>query len=199
VVELETGARLGVSLHHGNQEDTQTIVKSVAEAFDQVSQASGSAGKWPRSARRVSCGPPRNRRRTQPGWRQRLEVDGVNLLQAAPTDSREELCMVFLLIEVPQEMQMACQHTQRNQFREVDNLFGARQMAHRLNLELEYCVGAGDTEMDTFLQGVGKAVEAGPSAHPFRGFVQTIKLPDSLAFRDLLFRLAGAFSAKERP
>jgi transposase len=44
VVDLETGALLGVSLHEANQGDTQTVVKSVEAAFDQVSGAIESTG-----------------------------------------------------------------------------------------------------------------------------------------------------------
>jgi transposase len=39
VVDLETGALLGVSLHAADQGDTQTVVASVNAAFDQVSEA----------------------------------------------------------------------------------------------------------------------------------------------------------------
>ena len=45
VVDLETGALLGVSLHEANKGDTQTIVKSVDAAFDHLSQAIESTGE----------------------------------------------------------------------------------------------------------------------------------------------------------
>lgn len=45
VVDLETGALLGVSLHEANQGDTQTIIKSVDAAFSQLSQAIESTGE----------------------------------------------------------------------------------------------------------------------------------------------------------
>jgi transposase len=44
VVDLETGALLGVSLHGADQGDTQTIVPSVEAAFEQVSQAIEATG-----------------------------------------------------------------------------------------------------------------------------------------------------------
>jgi len=44
VVDLETGALLGVSLHDADQGDTQTVVKSVEAAFTQVSVAIESTG-----------------------------------------------------------------------------------------------------------------------------------------------------------
>jgi transposase len=45
VVDLETGALLGVSLHEANQGDTQTVVPSVEAAFEQVSEAIESTGQ----------------------------------------------------------------------------------------------------------------------------------------------------------
>lgn len=44
VVDLETGALLGVSLHEADKGDTQTVVKSVEAAFDHVSQAIEATG-----------------------------------------------------------------------------------------------------------------------------------------------------------
>ena len=44
VVDLETGALLGVSLHEASQGDTETVVKSVEAAFAQVSVAIESTG-----------------------------------------------------------------------------------------------------------------------------------------------------------
>jgi transposase len=44
VVDLETGALLGVSLHEADKGDTQTVVASVEAAFDQVSQAIEATG-----------------------------------------------------------------------------------------------------------------------------------------------------------
>jgi transposase len=44
VVDLETGALLGVSLHAADRGDTQTVVPSVEAAFDQVAEALASTG-----------------------------------------------------------------------------------------------------------------------------------------------------------
>jgi transposase len=49
VVDLETGALLGVSLHGADKGDTQTVVQSVNAAFDQVSEAIESTGDQPLS------------------------------------------------------------------------------------------------------------------------------------------------------
>jgi transposase len=45
VVDLETGALLGVSLHEADQGDTQTVVTSVEAAFDHVAEALESTGE----------------------------------------------------------------------------------------------------------------------------------------------------------
>jgi transposase len=45
VVDLETGALLGISLHGADQGDTQTIVPSVEAAFEQVADAIESTGE----------------------------------------------------------------------------------------------------------------------------------------------------------
>lgn len=47
VVDLETGALLGVSLHGADQGDTQTVVPSLEAAFEQVSEAIESTGGKP--------------------------------------------------------------------------------------------------------------------------------------------------------
>jgi transposase len=47
VVDLETGALLGVSLHDADKGDTQTLVASVMAAFEQVSEAIETMAKEP--------------------------------------------------------------------------------------------------------------------------------------------------------
>lgn len=106
----------------------------------------------------------------------------------------EEFCMIFLLIDIPQDKLMAYQHTKRSSFfthKNVDKLFGARQLARYLGIDLTHSLGAGDTEMDTFLSGVGLAVIVGNHDLEFRGQVQTIKLKNSAELGTLLFQLAG--------
>lgn len=106
----------------------------------------------------------------------------------------EDVCMIFLLVDVPDDQRMAYQHTRRSSFftrRDVDKLSGAHAMAAHLGLALADSVGAGDTELDRFLCDVGVAVHVGTAELPFKGVHHTIKLPDSFAFGDLLFRLAA--------
>jgi hydroxymethylpyrimidine pyrophosphatase-like HAD family hydrolase len=104
------------------------------------------------------------------------------------------VCMIFLLIEIPQDQLMAYQHTRRSNFvthRGVDKLFGAQQMASRLGVDLFYSIGAGDSEMDTFLNGIGLSVHISNPSLPFKGGIATLKLPGFFEFGDLLSRIAG--------
>jgi hydroxymethylpyrimidine pyrophosphatase-like HAD family hydrolase len=106
---------------------------------------------------------------------------------------REEICMIFLLVHVPQDRLMAYQHSQGSHFfthAGVDKLSGSRVMAERLGVPLAAALGAGDTEMDRFLSGVGCAVVVGKQALPYRGLEQTLTVPSSSALGELLFRLA---------
>jgi hydroxymethylpyrimidine pyrophosphatase-like HAD family hydrolase len=105
----------------------------------------------------------------------------------------EEICMIFLLIDVPQDQLMAYQHTKRTNFftrKGVDKLFGAQKISMHFNIDLTQSIGAGDTELDRFLCGVGLAVVVGNAEVTFKGLLQTIKLRDAFQFGSLLFRLA---------
>lgn len=105
----------------------------------------------------------------------------------------EEICMIFLLIDAPEDQLMAYQHTKRSNFithKGVDKLFGARVMAETLKCDLRDSLGAGDAELDTFLTGVGFAVLVGNHNLPFKGVVETIKLNNSQELGAVLFRAA---------
>ena len=103
----------------------------------------------------------------------------------------EDICMIFLLVDAPEDQLMAYQHTKRSNFithKGVDKLFGARTMAEILKCDLRDSIGAGDTELDTFLAGVGLAVIVGNQQLSFHGLIETIKLNTSLELGALLFR-----------
>jgi hydroxymethylpyrimidine pyrophosphatase-like HAD family hydrolase len=105
----------------------------------------------------------------------------------------EEICMIFLLIDAPEDQLMAYQHTKRSNFithKGVDKLFGAQAMAKFLESDLRQSLGAGDTELDNFLSGVGLALLVGNHDLAFRGAVDTIKLRDSMELGAVLFRAA---------
>ena len=111
----------------------------------------------------------------------------------------EEICMIFLLIDAPEDQLMAYQHTKRSNFithEGVDKLFGARAMADYLQSDLSDSLGAGDTELDNFLAGVGLALLVGPIELQFRGLVDTIKLRNSLELGAVLFRAAELAAGK---
>jgi hydroxymethylpyrimidine pyrophosphatase-like HAD family hydrolase len=105
----------------------------------------------------------------------------------------EDICMIFLLIDAPEDQLMAYQHTKRSNFfthKGVDKLFGARTMADLLQCDMRDCLGAGDAEPDTFLSGVGLAVIVGNNQISYRGLIETIKLDNSIELGALLFRAA---------
>src|SRR5215207_6262074 len=63
----------------------------------------------------------------------------------------EDICMIFLLIDAPEDQLMAYQHTKRSNFfthKGVDKLFGAGVMSDLLQCDLCSSLGAGDTELD---------------------------------------------------
>jgi hydroxymethylpyrimidine pyrophosphatase-like HAD family hydrolase len=105
----------------------------------------------------------------------------------------EEICMIFLLIDAPEDQLMAYQHTKRSNFithQGVDKLSGAKAMAQFLKSDLRESLGAGDTELDNFLGGVGLALLVGNQELAFRGVIDTIKLRDSMELGAVLFRAA---------
>lgn len=105
----------------------------------------------------------------------------------------EEICMIFLLVDAPEDQLMAYQHTRRSNFithKGVDKLLGAQTMANLLHCDLRDSIAAGDTELDTFLSGAGLAVIVGAQQLSFRGVIDTIKLNSSLELGTLLFRAA---------
>ena len=118
-------------------------------------------------------------------------VTAVELDKLRDQLTNEDICMIVLLIDAPEDQLMAYQHTQRNNFithRGVDKLQGATRMAQVLNFELSESLGAGDTPMDTFLSGVGLAVTVGGMQLNFRGLRNTIKLSSSTDLGLLLYQ-----------
>jgi hydroxymethylpyrimidine pyrophosphatase-like HAD family hydrolase len=107
----------------------------------------------------------------------------------------EPLCMIFLLIDAPEDRRMAYQHTRRSRFithQGVDKRFGAERIAEQLGFSLSDSVGAGDAETDTFLCVVGLAVVVGsnPAALELRGRCDTLRVADHHDLGELLERLA---------
>lgn len=106
----------------------------------------------------------------------------------------QDICMIFLLVEAPQDRLMAYQHVKRSNFatrRGVDKLSGVRAIAERLGVDLQASVGCGDTQMDSFLSGVGLAVHVGSRDLEYKGLLRTVKIESSQELGELLFRLGG--------
>jgi hydroxymethylpyrimidine pyrophosphatase-like HAD family hydrolase len=106
----------------------------------------------------------------------------------------QEICMIFLLIDVPQDRLMAYQHTKRNNFfthKGVDKDSGAQQIANHLRFDLKHSIGAGDSEMDVFLHSVGLAIHVGNPLLSLEGILPPVKVKSSSEFGELLFALAA--------
>lgn len=106
----------------------------------------------------------------------------------------QQICMVFLLIEIPQDKLMAYQHTARNNFftrKGVDKRSGTEHIARLLQFDLRHSIGAGDSEMDTFLNSVGLAIHVGNPYLTYEGVMPPLKINNSSEFGELLFELAA--------
>jgi len=126
-------------------------------------------------------------------------VTAVHLEKLRARLHAEDICMIFMLVDVPEDQRMAYQHTQRSNFithEGVDKLSGAKTMADHLEINLEDSIGAGDTEMDRFLNAVGLAVIVGVRELTFAGRKDTLRLPDSSAFGDLLFSTSALLAQR---
>lgn len=123
----------------------------------------------------------------------RVFSGGVDVLEEAL--HAQPQCMVFLLIDAPEDRLMAYQHTQRTRFvthRGIDKRSGALALADSLGLALADSVGAGDAETDTFLDEVGLAAIVGNQDVAFKGRFDTVRLPDAPAFGEMLLAIAQA-------
>jgi hypothetical protein len=111
-------------------------------------------------------------------------------------------CMLSLQVDIPDDRRTAYQHAHPSRFLTtagVDKLSGAREAAARLDFDLDQSVGAGDTPMDTFLAGVGLALQVGPLELEFRGRLDTLRLRDAPEFGGVLFELAKLDEATAQP
>lgn len=127
-------------------------------------------------------------------YRSASSVTAIELSKLRDQLHAEDICMLFLLLNLPHEQLMAYQHTRSDNFitrAGVDKLFGAQRMAEALNFDLGSSIGAGDTELDRFLAGVGLALLVGRLPLEFRGTYATLRLRDSFELGELLFDIAG--------
>jgi len=121
-------------------------------------------------------------------------------LEALPEEMlRLEICMASLFIDRPEDTLMAYQHSKRNNFitaKGVNKASGLRAMAAKLDLNCADALGAGDTEMDTFLSEAGFAVLVGEAKLPFRGRQETVRVSTPLELGELIVAYANGLSEK---
>jgi hydroxymethylpyrimidine pyrophosphatase-like HAD family hydrolase len=104
------------------------------------------------------------------------------------------ICMILILIESTKDKLMAYQHTRRNNFitsANVNKDYGSREMARLLEFNLDDSVGAGDSEMDVFLNTTGISIHVRNEKLPFKGKYSTLKLDDFHDFGYLLKYLSN--------
>ncbi len=104
-----------------------------------------------------------------------------------------EVCMMFLLIDEPEDRLMAYQHPRPKGFvtqAGVDKSFGWRAMCQKLGWNAVDCIGAGDTPMDTFLGDCGLALHVGPLTLQKTGHLATIKLRGPHELGSFLFAVS---------
>ena len=113
----------------------------------------------------------------------------------------EEICMVFQLLDLPQDRAMAYQHTaQQLLHTPASTRITVRSAWRHLGIDLLHSIGAGDSPMDDFLAGVGFAVIVGRLQLEYKGLLHTVRIRDSLALGNLLYsigELGAAVGAQE--
>lgn len=117
----------------------------------------------------------------------------TNLSKLRNELKRLETCMLFLLINAEGDQLMAYQHTHKHSYftrKGVNKKFGAQQLVHELSRSLDDCIGAGDTELDTFLDGIGLSLQIGKNQLPYRGKHATLNLKDAQELGRLLEEIA---------
>lgn len=119
-------------------------------------------------------------------------------LEALADDlARREVCMLTLLDDRPDDKRLAFQHGARSRFvtaTGVDKRSGAERMAASLGFALGASLGAGDTELDNFLDAVGLALHVGTSDLAFRGLHDTLRIAGPESLGDVLACLVEALA-----
>ena len=116
-----------------------------------------------------------------------------NVDQLAEELLRREICMTSLFIDHPEDKLMAYQHSKRNSFftaKGVNKTSGTQEIAKRFDLSTISALGAGDTEMDTFLSEVGFSVIVGDAKLPFRGRQESARVATPLELGELILEYA---------
>ncbi|HUS37769.1 MAG TPA: HAD hydrolase family protein, partial [Verrucomicrobiae bacterium] len=106
-----------------------------------------------------------------------------------------DMCMMSLFVDRPHDLLMAYQHTKRNSFftrKGVDKAYGLKEIAKYFKVDLAHSVGAGDTEMDSFLSEVGLAVIVGGAPLKFRGKSENLRVGNPTELGEFLSAMAEA-------
>ena len=126
-------------------------------------------------------------------YRSASEVFAGGVAEIEARLHERDVCMIFLLVEMPQDRLMAYQHARPSSFVThggIDKLAGTERLAAALGFDLAQSVGAGDTPMDSFMKGCGLAVHVGGMLLEHKGLAGTMRVADSAALGDVLQRLA---------
>ncbi len=105
-----------------------------------------------------------------------------------------ETCMVHVMVHRSSGTLMAYQHSQPNTYftrKGVSKASGNKEMAKRLGVSLDNSIGAGNTEMDTFLTDVGLAIVVGKDRIPFAGRRETLTVDDPRDLGELMISYAN--------
>jgi hydroxymethylpyrimidine pyrophosphatase-like HAD family hydrolase len=105
----------------------------------------------------------------------------------------EDICMIFLLLNLPGDKLMAYQHTERSNFFNaagVNKQTGAERLVDMLGCSISDSVGAGDSGMDTFLSSTGFSIWVGRSEPKFSGRYGSIHVPDTASLGQLLDKIS---------
>jgi hydroxymethylpyrimidine pyrophosphatase-like HAD family hydrolase len=117
----------------------------------------------------------------------RVHSSSVDELRAMLLE--QPICMIFLLVEAPEDRRMAYQHTARTSFithQGIHKRSGAEAIASRIGFDLHASIGAGDAPTDDFLCAVGFAIIVGNQELDFRGHVHTARVADTVELGRLL-------------
>src|SRR4051812_32609739 len=117
------------------------------------------------------------------------KVVSCPLDQLAEDLHSQDLCMMSLFVDRPEDTLMAYQHSKRNSFftrKGVDKAYGLKEIAKQFKISLDHSLGAGDTEMDSFLSEVGLAVIVGGADLRFRGKSDTVRVGSPSDLGELL-------------
>ena len=99
------------------------------------------------------------------------------------------LCMIFLLVDLPEDRLMAYQHTRRSSFfthRGVSKKSGAERIAAHLGVDLASSIGAGDASPDDFLEATGFSIIVGAGEVDYKGLKHTVRVAGIAEFGRLL-------------